>query len=287
MRCADAALVSYLSFGQLLRFAVCISMNEDETLGRRKEPRFKTEDAERLQCDCFHEDEQPRRGSIIDMSTHGVRFLCNGGFRIGQVVLIELKTDRSFGAFGGIIRRVDPWVGGQTVYGCELIEPLTGDVLETLARERIVNRRNEDRVCWNQPAKMTWELHSGEIDIEIQDCSTGGLKVLSPTTIPDDVRLRIRVEADEDIVIEAKSVWQVKQDDQCHAGIAFINRHCPDAVAQIVEEGRDATTQNLVKKSRSSMRPSILVAATAVTVCGALLLSGWLPEHLLMLIFLR
>ena len=256
-------------------------MKKDETLGRRREPRFKTEDKSFLQCDCFHEDEDPRHGGVIDMSTHGLRFICEGDFRVGQVVLIELKTDRSHGAFGGIIRRANPWVKGQTVYGCELVEPLTDDVLETLAQEGVVNRRGEQRINWNQPAKMSWELQADEVDIEIEDCSIGGLKINSQTKIPENVNLRIRVSAksdesdsadgQEESQIDARTVWQKEHDEGYLVGLSFRNGDLPPAVTQILEQGEPAQLRSVASKRPRSIRPSILVAATIVVVCVTLL----------------
>ena len=253
-------------------------MNKNETLGRRKEPRFKTEQEQALQCDCFHEDDDPKPGSVIDLSTHGLRFLCEGNFRTGQVVLVELKTERSYGAFGGIIRRADPWVGGQIVYGCELVEPLTGEVLEALAQEGIVNRRREDRVQWTQPAKMSWELQSGEIDIEIHDCSIGGLKISCADEIPDDARLRIRVEsvANEEAIIDAKAVWKDEFEGRSVAGLAFSNRRIPEAVSQVIKSATESVDSELPKQAKS-IRPSILVAATIVLLVVTLARSGMLP----------
>jgi hypothetical protein len=253
-------------------------MNEKEPLGRRKEPRYKTADERSLNCDCFHEEDEPKRGSVIDMSTHGLRFLCEGNFRSGQVVLIELQSDESLGAFGGIIRAVNPWVGGRTVYGCELVEPLTSDVLNVLAEQGVVNRRTEQRVQWNQPAKMSWELRPGEVDIEIQDCSLGGLMITSPIAIPENVNLRIRLDAnqDDEVVMTAKTAWHVEKDDHCIAGLAFNHRQIPKAMKQILSQADGG--KNLSEKSEraSSIRPSLMIVAAMVLLGVTLLQTGLL-----------
>lgn len=226
-----------------------------------------------MQGDCIVNDDEPKQGTVIDISSSGMRFLCDGKFSVGQSFSIELKTDRSHGNFEGVIRRVEPWMGGQSILGCELVDTIPNEVLGELAHEGIVNRRRDERVDWNQPAKITWELHPGDVDIEIKDCSLDGLKITSQTPIPDNVRLRICVDmGDQDqVVVDAKTVWQLEQADQCVAGLAFTKREAPETVKRLLakDDATEATEQKT--NHRSSIRRSILVA-TVIVVFGLALL---------------
>ena len=105
-------------------------MHQDQTLSRRKEPRFKTCEGKSLLCAGLSDSEDDsRQGTIVDISTSGLRVLCEGQFEVGQEFTTELLTDRTHGTYRGIIRRVVPWVGGELVLGCQLLDPIPADVL--------------------------------------------------------------------------------------------------------------------------------------------------------------
>ncbi len=246
---------------------------------RRKERRFKTRDPDALRCDTSVNEEDPRPGTVIDISSRGLRFLCSGQFKVGQSFSTELKTDRSHGTFRGEIRRVQPWTGGKTVLGCQLIDRIPEEVLQNLAREGVVNRRSDERVEWNQPAKMSWELQQGEINVEIKDCSTGGLKIRSPKPIPDDLLVRIRVDMGDDdpLVIDARPVWQVQQDDHCVAGLAFTDFGIPEAVIRFLAQGEAA--EQWSPQQSSPFRRCVLVV-TAIFVLGVSLWQIGVWAHL-------
>lgn len=245
-------------------------MNGDESLNKRREQRYEACDDERLQTETFIEFNDPIEGTVIDISNHGLRLLCSGSFVVGQPFVTELKTDRLHGVYPGIIRRVVPWVEGKSVLGCELFEEIPDDVLERLAREEAINRRRDDRVDWKQSAKMSWELQPGDVNIEIQDFSLSGLKIGSRSAIPDNVRVRIRIELGdgEQMIVDAKTAWQNEHEDGCSVGLAFTKPEIPEYITRIVADGgTDYEVQRTLPR-KSSMRPAILIAATMVA-CGA------------------
>jgi hypothetical protein len=215
-------------------------------------------------------------GAVIDISSRGVRLLCEGSFAVGQTFVTELHTDRSHGSFRGVIRRVEPWMGGKLILGCQLLDAVPAEILEGLAQQGAVNRRRDDRVDWNQPAKISWELQPGNVEIEIQDCSPGGLKISSPVTIPDDLRLRICVDVGEEepLLVDAKSVWQLPQQEGVLAGLAFTRKEVPDAIRRIL--GMADTDEGLASMSRqrTMLRRGIVAAAAVFTLAVAVWQTG-------------
>jgi hypothetical protein len=250
-------------------------MNADETLNQLPERRFVTGDDELLQCETFIEFDDPIEGTVIDLSSHGLRLLARGNFVVGQAFVTELKTDRLHGVFPGIIRRVTPWVEGKSVLGCQLFEAIPDDVLETLALEDVINRRDDNRVDWCQRAKMSWELQPGEIDVEVQDCSLGGLKISTHSAIPDNVCVRIRIEVGdgEHVTIDARTAWQNEQEDGCSMGLAFIKHEVPKVITQALATGlsNKGAEPSVIRKA--ALRPSVLIAA-AIVICVAVLQTG-------------
>lgn len=251
-------------------------MNADGAANRRRERRFVTCGSDLLQTKTFIEFDEPTDGTVIDVSSHGLRLLCNGKFTIGQPFLTELATDRLLGVFPGIIRHIEPWVEGKSVLGCQLLEPIPDRILETLARENVINRRGDKRAAWNQRAKMSWELQPGEVDIEIQDCSSGGMMISSQVEIPSDVCVRVRIATPDgqQVVVDARTAWQNEDIEGYCSGLAFTKPEVPGVIADVLARGNSDRGLMKAVLKQSSMRPSILVAATVVACGLAILQTG-------------
>ena len=115
---------------------------------RRKEPRFKICDGQSLPCQTSvgEKSDSLKDGSVIDLSTTGIRILCEGNFVVGQEFATQLVANERQGEFRGVIRRVEPWVGGKSILGCQLLDPIPSELLQELAMLGIVNRRIDPRV---------------------------------------------------------------------------------------------------------------------------------------------
>jgi len=159
-----------------------------------------------------------------------------------------------------------------------LVDRISDDVLEEFAHQGVINRRRDNRLNWNQPAKMSWELQAGAVDIKILDCSTEGMKISSQTAIPENVRLRVRLdmESEEPIVVEAATIWQREDNDRHLAGVAFLNCDTSAAVTQILTQRNARTTTGKTTFRRPSIRPSLLIAASTILVAVTLLQAGFL-----------
>ncbi|GAF72127.1 unnamed protein product, partial [marine sediment metagenome] len=208
---------------------------DDQAIYDRKEPRFKTCDDGLLRCETAVVDvEGLWPGTVVDLSKTGIRLLCAGRFEVGQSILTELRTDRSHGIYRGVVQRVEPWVNGQSILGCSLTDSIPESVLQDLAKQGAVNRRADGRMTLTHKATVNWPLNPEEIEVELQDYSTGGMKLLTSTTIPDDVRLRIRIllGQQDEVVVEGRLIWKRESSHGCVAGVAFTER---DAAQQ---EGR-------------------------------------------------
>lgn len=242
-------------------------MGDSEPICNRREPRYRICDGQELACDTAF-NERLHEGAVVDVSSMGMRVRCDGKFKVGLPIAIELKTDRSHGIYGGTIRRVEPWVAGQSVLGCQLDDPIPDEVLEELASTGIVNRRCDERVTWDKTAAMSWELQPGEIEIEIRDYSPGGMRVYAETPIPEHVRLRIRVETEdeEDVIVAATSVWKVDSNEGCHAGLAFTSS---DAPRQLADAHHGLAPESNTDGARPRLRVGVAVMAAVVLLTVA------------------
>ncbi len=238
---------------------------------RRKESRYKTS-AEQLHCRTSVDEpgrDQICEGTTIDISPSGMRLLTKGDFQVGQPMWTELLTTRSHGVYRGNVRRIEPWVGGQVILGCSLRDIIPREVLQDLASDGVINRRSDGRFCISQPAKVAWPLSAEEIDVELLDYSSGGMKVQSLERLPENTRLRVRFESNgREISIEAKSVWDRETETGCVTGIAFSDRNASAIVAATL--GADETDE-----TSSDRKPVPGKARQVMTVTVCLLLFGY------------
>ena len=239
-------------------------MNQEMQICSRKEPRFKICEGNVLECETVVDDVDFRSGTVLDVSSKGMRILAEGEFKPDQAFSTELKTDRSHGIYCGFIRRIQPWVGGQSVVGCQLVDPIPESVLEELANAGIVNRRTEDRVDWDHPASMSWELEQGEVNVTVRDYSTGGVRVFTEAPIPEGVRLRLSLEMEEGelpLNLEARTVWREQVGSGYEAGLEFTSRESAVAVIDRLTEHVEARAD----ERKRAIQPA-LVGLTAVVL---------------------
>lgn len=105
---------------------------------------------------------------------------------------------------------MEPEVGGQSILGCSLDDPMAESVLQDLANEGVVSRRAGGRIRLSQAARSRWPLNVEETEIQIRDYPKGGIKIESPIDVPDGGSLRIEFEADssEPLSVQASLVWE-------------------------------------------------------------------------------
>jgi hypothetical protein len=203
---------------------------------QRKEKRYKTNIDQRLLCRTSVDEPGQDliwEGTTVDLSTSGIRLLTDGEFRVGEKIWTELITTRSHGVYRGIVRRIEPWVGGLWILGCSLRDYIPNETLQDLANERIINRRSDGRFSISQRAKISVPLRVDELDVKLQEYSCSGMKMLSFDPIPDHERLRLRFHAGgRELIMEAKCVWSRKVDQGWINGVAFTNADAPTIVAE-------------------------------------------------------
>ena len=242
----------------------------------RKQRRFKTNEAQALACCIEVEGAEEQPGTVVDLSNSGMRLLCSGQYRVGQRIQVKMDTDLPTDVFQGEIRYVEPWVGGQTILGCRLTENIGDAVLHKLADQGFLNRRSDPRIEVTHPAKMFWPLHPDRVDIELRDYSNGGLMIHTDVVIPDDKRLRVCINDDDenDLCVETKLQWKRVSENGCLAGLAFVHNDAPQRVARVLGINKQ-DEQDLEDGKRGSGIAKFLflgVAAVLILVAGAAVL---------------
>jgi len=242
----------------------------------RKQRRFKTNEAQALACCIEVDGVGGNTGTVIDLSNSGARLLCGGQYRVGQSIQVTMDTDLPTDVFHGEVRYVEPWVGGQTILGCSLNESIGDAVLHKLADQGFLNRRSDPRIEVVHPAKMFWPLHPDRVDIELRDYSNGGLMIHTDVAIPDDKRLRVIIDGDDDddLCVETKLQWKRVSGNGCLAGLAFVHNDAPQRVARVLGlTNQDDKTSDAKKSGHGWGKLVFLsVAAVLILVAGAAVL---------------
>ena len=232
----------------------------------RRQRRFKTDEAQVLACRIELPNEEANAGTVVDLSNNGMRLLSNGQFRVGQQIRVIMETDLPTEEFVGEVRYIEPWVGGQTILGCSLNENIGDDVLHTLADQGFLKRRSDPRIEVTHPAKMFWPLHPDRIDIELRDYSNGGLMIQTDVVIPDDKRLRVCIdcEDDTDSCVETKLQWKRVTDKGCIAGLAFVHGDAPQRVASVLGINVPGDEDAGKRKSGRGLRTALFLGLAVV-----------------------
>lgn len=241
-----------------------VKLIRDRSICTRRERRYTTSAEKLLRCEAAVEEGGLRMGHVIDLSSAGIRLLCDGQFRVGEQIHVQLYSDRSHGLYRGTVRRVEPWVDARTVLGCSLENKIPDSVLEELASEGIVNRRSDDRFRLSQQASISWQLSSCDVDVELTDYSYGGLRFESEIEVPLDTSVRLTIELpDEEVVLNGRTLWRTESENGYTAGIAFTEREAPATVEKIVQ-GADRSKSSGPNAGRSPRIVRGLAWATGI-----------------------
>lgn len=234
----------------------------------RKQRRFKTNEAQVLACSIEVDGEQSCPGTVIDLSNNGMRLLSSGQYRVGEKIRVIMDTDLPTDEFLGEVRYVEPWVGGQTILGCSLNKHIGDAVLHKLADQGFLNRRSDPRIEVMHPAKMFWPLHPDRVDIELRDYSNGGLMIHTDVIIPDDKRLRVCIdcEDDSDLCVETKLQWKRVSDNGCIAGLAFVHNDAPQRVARVLGITSPNDPNNRKNKTGRGLRAMLFFGLAVVVL---------------------
>ncbi|MDE0864978.1 MAG: PilZ domain-containing protein [Rubripirellula sp.] len=240
----------------------------EDPSGKRKQRRYKTNQAQALRCEAEVDSGQVTAGTVVDLSNSGMRLLCSGQFHVGEKIKISLEANSPTDMFIGVIKYVEPWVGGQTILGCNLDGGIDDSVLHKLADQGFLNRRSDPRIEVTHPATMFWPLHSDRVDIELRDYSNGGLMIHSEVSIPDDKRLRVCIdgEEDSDLCVETKLQWKRVSDKGYVAGLAFVHNDAPQRVAKVLGLMSKKNPNEGRKTSRRFVPRMLLVGLAAMLV---------------------
>ena len=240
-------------------------MSQSDNVCNRKEPRFRVCRDEVFECETTIAEETAGSASLVDVSSNGLRLLCEGQFEVGMAFSTELRTKRSQATYHGVIRNVEPWADTQSMVGCELSEPIPPEVLQELIAEGIVNRRCDDRITWDKPAALSGDQNTEELDVEIRDYSPGGIRLFSQEPIPDNVALKVRVQCSlgDEVVVAATTIWKSQKDDGCHAGLAFTTCDGPHKISEIHQYEEFGIEPEGYSPPRL-IRPSIVAGAAGV-----------------------
>ena len=118
--------------------------------------------------------------------------------------------------------RSDWWVS------CELGEAISDRLIDRLAHQRFVERRQDPRFPIDMDARLKFELTDDWTVVRLSNYSAGGFQASLPKVrIATGQRVLLRVEGpnQEPIELAARIVWISDREDGMSIGCAFLQRH--------------------------------------------------------------
>ncbi|HBV63782.1 MAG TPA: hypothetical protein DEF45_12250 [Rhodopirellula sp.] len=247
----------------------------EDTAENRKQQWYKTKDMRALTCCIAVEGVDGNTGTVLDLSSNGLRLLCVGQYRVGQRIQVKMDTPLLTDVFHGEVRNVEPRGDGKIIVGCSLNENVGDEVLHKLADQGFLKRRRDARIEVTHSARMFWSQHPDQVHIELRDYSNGGLMIHTDVVIPDDDHLKLIIagEHDNDLCVETKLQWKRVSGSGCFAGLAFVDDDAPQRVARVLGLSNQDDQASEIKKSGSGGQlVFVSVAAVLILIGGAAVL---------------
>jgi hypothetical protein len=168
-------------------------------------------------------------GGFRDLSQHGARLTVSAkpptqeGVTV-RLAMAELQLNL---AVDGEVCWTEPAGEAGWTFGCKLTGGIPDDVLQALASEGYVDRRQDRRQGVSIQATARWELASaGDVPVRVHNFSEGGIRVFSSEPGHPGGRLLLTLDPEdgEPMVVSAKAVWQLETEDGYHIGCSYADR---------------------------------------------------------------
>jgi hypothetical protein len=129
---------------------------------------------------------------INNISTGGLQLIAPGRLRKGDRLNLSLQS-HGFAAQPTAIVRWAIIDGEGWIAGCQFEEPLQSENLDQLARDGILDRRQDQRIPISLDAQIAIEGTQGTLDCTIADYSNGGLNIEMSADVVPGQKVRVSV----------------------------------------------------------------------------------------------
>lgn len=253
-------------------FAEAVIEPDDEdhasgTTAVRRKARYRPVDGRSIKTTLYRaldDGTQARLSAVlIDFSAGGARIFADECIPFEEPVGLQIDFDgRREIDVTGQVRWIRGAEGGGALLGLSLTPRPPQSLLDELAREKILERRDELRSPYDRKAQVQWESSLTEETVRLRDVSPQGVSL--QCEIPPQVGrrgvLRIRLDDAKRIALKIEVRWQSHDGGAAVIGCAILE----GPVEQVLE---DLARQEAKRQRALSRWPTISWAAAAAWAC--------------------
>lgn len=196
---------------------------------RRGAPRFRITKPEALRVTVTKNDNsfEAIQTELVNISVGGAKFKSNQSVTVNEVVSVKIDVDQPGQAISvsGEVRWIAPLDGDEWWLGCAFKPSIPHEVLNQLARQGILERREHVRQRISLPVTVQWQLEYEPTTVMVVDYSAGGLCLVSKVERGPGERLMLKFELDDgrEVQVRASTRWEVCCDEGFLIGCEFID----------------------------------------------------------------
>ena len=214
---------------------------------RRRSSRYNIIDLEATQVTIIIASEdggQRHEGTLAELSSKGVRVALGVCLEKDTPVQFNLSVPSVGLEFSCLAhpRWFQPRDADSWWVGCELMEVISDEMIDALARGGLIDRRRDPRYPISFPAIVKWELGDRPMEVELLNYSKGGFCIISQEGSGlHSERVMLQVSShSRNAIIPCRVMWQQKEEQGFVAGCSFTGSDGFVKLREIVEPARTA-----------------------------------------------
>lgn len=208
------------------------------------------------------------QGHLLDISRGGLRLALPAPLKFQEAVSLRLRcAERGLDlAVHGEVCWVQSNQEETWIAGCAFYPELPLATLESLFASGLVERRRHPRSTVNQIATGRWDHDPQEFSVRLVEISQGGLCVRTrqPAMAGAKLSLTFPTGHENQLIIQARAHWQIRQGDEYVLGCTFLNRASYLLLCELLWPDRDwilASARRKLRLSRWALLAGVLVVA--------------------------
>ena len=194
---------------------------------RRRAPRFRIQNTEALRVTVTKSDKsfETIHTELVNISVGGAKFKSNQSVTVNEVVSVKIDVEHPGQSISvsGEVRWIAPLDGDEWWLGCAFKPPIPHEILNELARQGVLERREHVRQRISLPVTAQWQLEYEPTTVTVVDYSAGGICLTTDSERGPGERLMLRFQLDDgrDVQVRASTRWEVRCDDGFLIGCEF------------------------------------------------------------------
>lgn len=230
----------------------------------RREQRFALNSNTKLPVTISREGESDETGTAVDISFSGAKIKVKSAVAPKSEIDVAIEGTNETRKAQVCWSRPAP--GGAWWVGCRFEEKLPLEVIDGLANEGYLDRRQDDRRLMSVAGTARYELGSEQHDVQLVNMSVGGFSLVADDDPGESGRLMLTVRGrgGKPTTVPARIAWSKEIHGGYQMGCQFATRDSYQRLHQALVKPRKSVLSNWRPRQDRS-RTAILVALLVMT----------------------